>query len=54
MAQGELGRLTERVALTLAFNEVFRMMAWLFIAALLLVPFCKTASSVSAAPVEAH
>jgi len=54
MAQGELGRLTERIALTLAFNEVFRMMAWLFIAALLLVPFCKTASRVSATPVEAH
>ena len=54
MAQGELGRLAERIALTLAFNEVFRQMAWLFIAALLLVPFCKTAPAVSAAAIEAH
>jgi hypothetical protein len=29
-------------------------MAWLFIAALLLVPFCKTAPAVSAAAIEAH
>jgi MFS transporter, DHA2 family, multidrug resistance protein len=54
VAQGELGHLAERVALTLAFNEVFRLMAWLFIAALLLVPFCKTAQGVSATAVEAH
>ena len=55
LAQGELGRLVGRYALTSAFDEVFRLMAWLFIAALIMVPFCKMpAAAASAPPVEAH
>ncbi|WP_426688020.1 DHA2 family efflux MFS transporter permease subunit [Rhodanobacter ginsengiterrae] len=42
MAQGELGRLVSRAALTLAFDDVFRLMAWMFLVSLLLVPFCRT------------
>jgi len=41
MAQGIFGRLVGREALTLAFGEVFQLMALMFVAALLLVPLCK-------------
>ncbi len=41
MAQGILGRLVGREALTLAFGDVFRLMAMMFVVALLLVPLCK-------------
>ncbi len=41
MAQAQLGQLASREALTLAFGEVFRIMAWLFLAALVMVPFCR-------------
>jgi DHA2 family multidrug resistance protein len=54
MAQGELGRLVSRTALTLAFDDVFRLMAWMFVAALLLVPFCRTPPHAPAAPLDAH
>ena len=55
-AQGLLARVVGRTALTAAFDEVFRTMAWLFIAALVMVPFCKPAPStaVNAIPPEAH
>jgi DHA2 family multidrug resistance protein len=54
MAQAELGQLVSRTALTLAFDDVFRLMAWMFLAALVLVPFCRTPPSVAVAPVDAH
>ncbi|WP_421846450.1 DHA2 family efflux MFS transporter permease subunit [Novosphingobium sp.] len=41
MAQALLGRLIGREALTIGFDEVFRIMAWMFVVALVLVPFCK-------------
>ncbi|WP_298192934.1 DHA2 family efflux MFS transporter permease subunit [Novosphingobium sp.] len=41
MAEALLARLIGREALAIGFDEVFRIMAWLFIAALVLVPFCK-------------
>ncbi|MDG2534796.1 DHA2 family efflux MFS transporter permease subunit [Sphingomonas sp. HITSZ_GF] len=41
MAQGMAGQLAQREALTLAFNDVFRIMAMLFVAALVLVPLCR-------------
>ncbi len=53
-AQGELARLVGRYALTTAFNEVFRLMAWLFIAALILAPFCRPAPQTGAPPPDAH
>jgi DHA2 family multidrug resistance protein len=54
MAQGELARVVARDALTLGFDDVFRLMAWMFFVALVIVPFCRPAA-VSAAPApEAH
>ena len=41
IAQGELARIVTRSSLTLAFNEVFRLMSWIFLFALLMVPFCR-------------
>lgn len=52
MAQALLGRVAGREALTLAFDDVFRLLAWLFIAALVMVPFCRPAANV-APPTEA-
>jgi DHA2 family multidrug resistance protein len=54
LAQDVMGHVVGREALTLAFNDVFRIMAWLFVAALVLVPFCRPPKQVSSAPVEAH
>ena len=54
-AQGQLARLVGRYALTQAFDEVFRLMAWLFLAALIMVPFCRPApQSAAAPPPDAH
>jgi DHA2 family multidrug resistance protein len=54
-AKGILGRAVARQALTLAFDEVFLVMAGLFLAALLMVPFARSASSAGgAAPLDAH
>lgn len=47
MAQALLGRVAGREALTLAFDDVFRLLAWLFIAALVMVPFCRPAANVA-------
>ena len=54
LAKGELASLVGRYALTSAFDEVFRMMAWLFLAALVMVPFCRPAPLPGPAPVDAH
>jgi DHA2 family multidrug resistance protein len=55
LAQGEFAQLAGRFALTASFEEVFRMMAWLFVAALVMVPFCRPApQGAAAAPVESH
>ena len=54
LAKGELARLVGRTALTSSFDEVFRMMAWLFLAALVMVPFCRPAPLPGAAPADAH
>ncbi len=53
-AQGLLGRVVGRYAVTSAFDEVFRTMAWLFVAALVMVPFCRPAPLGGPAPTEAH
>jgi DHA2 family multidrug resistance protein len=43
-------------ALTLAFDDVFRLMAWMFLAALVLVPFARSSGGgpAAATPVDAH
>jgi len=50
MAQGELARLVGRYALTDGFNEVFRIMSIIFIAALVMVPFCRPPPLPGASP----
>ncbi len=54
LAQGEMARVVGREALTLAFNDVFRLMSWLFLAALVMAPFCRPAPAGAAPPPEAH
>jgi DHA2 family multidrug resistance protein len=54
MAQAELAHVVARASLTLAFNEVFRLMAWMFIAALMLVPLCRPAATAPAPSADAH
>jgi DHA2 family multidrug resistance protein len=54
MAQGELARVVARDALTLGFNDVFRLMAWMFLAALVIVPFCRPAATSAAPAPDAH
>ena len=48
MTQALLGRVVNREALTLAFDDVFRLMAWMFILALVMVPFCRPPANVTA------
>lgn len=54
LAQGELGQLVARNALTLGFNEVFRLMSWMFLFALLLVPFCRPVRGAPPPTADAH
>jgi DHA2 family multidrug resistance protein len=54
LARAEFGRMLGRVALTSAFNDVFRLMAWMFIAAIALAPFCRPLPSTPIGPAEAH
>ena len=54
LAQGELARIVTRGSLTLAFNEVFRLMSWMFVIALVLVPFCRPIKTGAAPPADAH
>jgi len=55
MAQATLGRIVGQEALVIAFDEVFRIMAWMFLAALVMVPFCRVPQTApSAAAAEAH
>jgi DHA2 family multidrug resistance protein len=42
LIDGELGQFVTQQALSLAFQDVFYLMAALFVAALAIVPFCKT------------
>jgi DHA2 family multidrug resistance protein len=53
MAEAVLGRVVGREAATLAFADTYRLMAFLFIAALLIVPFAKPAP-VGAPPPADH
>jgi MFS transporter, DHA2 family, multidrug resistance protein len=55
LAQGEFARLVGRATLTLGFQEVFRLTAWLFLSSLVLIPFCRPAKpAAGSAPPEAH
>ena len=55
LAQGEFARVLDRATVTLGFDEVFRLTAWLFIAALVMIPFCRPAKAAATpASSEAH
>jgi len=54
LAQKLFGRSVGQQALALAFDDVFRLMAWMFVAALLMVPFAKSAPSAPASAGGAH
>ena len=54
LARRMLGSIVGQESLTLAFDDVFRLMSWMFLAALILVPFCKPVRAASAAPLETH
>jgi len=41
MAKARFSQIVSREAMTLAFGEVFQVMAWMFLAALIMVPFCR-------------
>jgi DHA2 family multidrug resistance protein len=55
-AQAVMGRIVEKQALTIAFDDIFRLMSWMFVAALVMVPFCGRPRSQAAGTVlaEAH
>ncbi len=53
-AQGMLSRVVGREALTIAFDNIYRIMAWMFVFALVLVPFCKVPKASPVSPAEAH
>ena len=52
--QGEIAQLVGREALTQAFRDAFLVMAVMFVAALILVPFAKTVVLSDAPPVSEH
>ena len=54
MANATLARVIGREALTLAFDDVFRLMSYIFLAALVMVPFCKPPPIGGPAPTDAH
>ena len=52
--QGELAQAITQQALTLAFRDVFFLMAGLLLSALVIVPFCRGAVLEDSAPIEGH
>lgn len=50
MVSGEIAQFVTQQSLTLAFDDVFLLMAGMFLAALIIVPFCKTVILGAAAP----
>ena len=54
LAQKVIGRTVGQQALTLAFGDVFRLMTWMFLVALVMVPFARSSGSKSPVAVETH
>jgi DHA2 family multidrug resistance protein len=55
MANGLIHNLVAKQALTIAFDDVFRLMSWMFLVALVMVPFARQAQAEpGVAPVESH
>lgn len=53
LARATLARMVGHEALAMGFDDVFRVMAWMFIAALVLVPFCKLVPGAAPPPPDA-
>ena len=54
LAEKFIGSSVSQQALTLAFDDVFRVMAWMFVAALVMVPFARSSGNSAAAAAESH
>lgn len=54
MARADFAQVVGRQALTLAFDNVFLIICWMFLAALVLVPFCRQAGAAPADASAAH
>ena len=54
MTQGVMGRVVGREAATLAFADTYRLMAFLFFAAPIIVPFAKPAPYTQGPPPAEH
>jgi DHA2 family multidrug resistance protein len=54
LATAVTARFIGREALAAAFDDVFRIMAWMFIAALILVPLCRPAAQTAPQPTDSH
>jgi DHA2 family multidrug resistance protein len=53
IADGLFSRIVQREAMSLAFDDIFRLLAWMFVVALVMVPFCRPSANV-APPDVAH
>jgi DHA2 family multidrug resistance protein len=54
VVQGEVSKELSRQALTLAFDDVFILMAWVFAGALVLIPFCRVSPKQRQVRIEPH
>ena len=54
MAESVMGRIVGREAATLAFADTYRLMAWMFLLALIIVPFAKPAPYIAGPPPSEH
>jgi DHA2 family multidrug resistance protein len=54
LARKVFGGVVSQQSLTLAFDDVFRLMSWMFLVALILVPFCRPVRSPAPMPADAH
>jgi len=53
VAEALVKQVVGREALTLAFDDVFRLMAYVFVAALVMVPLCRPPRGMTS-PTDAH
>ncbi len=54
MSRGAFAHLVGRQSLTLAFDDVFQIMSWMFLAVVLMVPFCRPPVHKAAPNPDAH
>lgn len=54
IARAQMARLVEQQSLTLAFDDVFRTMAWMFVAVIALLPLCRIQRRAAPAPADNH